>query len=75
MTGDHLTIQESYEELEKITQYGSDFYPHALGVCAHPHNRPEPYNNRVVGLTKEERLACVELLYELRGGMECIIKH
>ena len=65
----------SYEELQKTNQFGSDFCPYAIGICEHPHNRPEPYNNAVIGLTADERVKVAEFVQELRGGMECLQKH
>ncbi len=62
----------TYEELEKISQFGSDFYPHKYGICEHPHNRPEPYNNAVIGLTADERVKVAEFVTELRGGHETL---
>lgn len=58
------------------SQFGSDFYPHhEMGIVSDPFRRPAPYNNAVIGLTHEERIKCAELVYELRGGIECVIKH
>ena len=68
-------MKPTYKELQKINQFGSDFFPHKHGICEHPYNRPEPYNNAVIGLTSDERIACVNLIYELRGGFETIIKN
>ncbi len=70
-----LIVDKTYDELEKISQFGSDFYPHIYGMCAHPFKRPEPYNNVVIGLTADERVRVAEFVYELRGGMECHQKH